>query len=250
MALDEALLLLAREDRPTLRLYSWSPATVSLGYFQRRSDVPPWIARRFPLVRRSTGGGAIVHEEEEITFSLSGRAARRAPSPGEAAGLVLEGLRHALEPLGIRPRFSGGGGPSDPGGFFCGAIRRPQDIVVDLPGGPRKLVGTAQRRRGRAWLIHGGLPLARPPAEGVPAGEAREATVSEVLAVSGAPGPGAVEPPPDRGLRERLEEGLAAGFRRSLGMDLEPSPLEPEESRLGLRLLAERYTSPDWLAAR
>jgi lipoyl(octanoyl) transferase len=244
MALDEALLRLAPIESIALRLYSWSPATVSLGYFQRRQEVPSWIDRRYPLVRRLTGGGAIVHQEEEITFSLVGHSARRPPPPGEAVGRVLAGLRHALEPLGIRPRLSGGERPAPSAAFFCDALRRPLDILVDLPAGPRKLVGTAQRRAGRAWLIHGSLPLSRPP-DGRPEDPQEPGTtVREAIPAD----PGAAFDV--RSLRQRLHAGLIEGFQLALEADLSPSPLEPEEHRLAARLLADRYASGEWLAAR
>src|SRR4051812_50225238 len=73
MALDEALLEAAAE--PTLRLYSWRTATVSLGYFQDHAEVMARVAAARdpapPAVRRITGGGAIWHEHE-VTYCLVG----------------------------------------------------------------------------------------------------------------------------------------------------------------------------------
>ena len=72
MAIDQALLEHAAEAGvSTLRLYRWKPATVSLGYFQTwssRSEHPPSI--ECPLVRRASGGGAIIHDQE-LTYSLA-----------------------------------------------------------------------------------------------------------------------------------------------------------------------------------
>src|SRR5688572_32752622 len=67
MGLDEALLRSPKAP-PTLRLYSWNPDTLSLGYFQRFEDVPG-APRAGAVVRRITGGGAI-HHVNELTFSL------------------------------------------------------------------------------------------------------------------------------------------------------------------------------------
>ena len=67
MAVDSALL--ATATAPTLRLYAWQPHAVSLGYFQALSDfgdLPPGT----PVVRRTTGGGAIFHGDE-LTYSLA-----------------------------------------------------------------------------------------------------------------------------------------------------------------------------------
>src|SRR5574341_32059 len=68
MGLDQALLE-DREGPPTLRFYTWSPDTLSLGYFQRFDDVPG-ASSAGAIVRRFTGGGAI-HHVGELTFSLS-----------------------------------------------------------------------------------------------------------------------------------------------------------------------------------
>src|SRR5688500_12298617 len=71
MALDEALFQTTQSSRQvTLRFYQWSAPTLSLGYFQAAADRQKHDASRdCPLVRRSTGGGAIVHDVE-LTYSL------------------------------------------------------------------------------------------------------------------------------------------------------------------------------------
>ena len=65
MAIDEALLESASRGETILRFYSWSPATLSLGYFQAYDDRREHSASAdLDVVRRSTGGGAIVHDQE------------------------------------------------------------------------------------------------------------------------------------------------------------------------------------------
>src|SRR5882724_9809402 len=72
MAVDEALLESAAVDGiATLRLYQWSEPTLSLGYFQPAADRQTHPAsRECPLVRRASGGGAILHDRE-LTYSLA-----------------------------------------------------------------------------------------------------------------------------------------------------------------------------------
>jgi len=69
MAFDEALLETA--GNPTLRLYTWDPPTVSLGYFQAHDPIVAQLPRGMPVVRRITGGGAIWHQHE-VTYCLVG----------------------------------------------------------------------------------------------------------------------------------------------------------------------------------
>src|SRR5947207_13454995 len=74
MALDEALMEAASGGLCTLRFYRWSAPTLSLGYFQRISDRTTHAASQTcPLVRRQTGGGAILHDRE-WTYSLTAPA--------------------------------------------------------------------------------------------------------------------------------------------------------------------------------
>ncbi len=68
MARDEALMTRVgrSESPPTLRLYQWDPPTISLGYFQSYADYEslPAPAGTLSVVRRLTGGGAILHDLE------------------------------------------------------------------------------------------------------------------------------------------------------------------------------------------
>lgn len=73
MARDEALLNLAAagEVGPALRFYEWSPPTLSLGYFQQLGAGAEHAASRAcPVVRRASGGGAILHDRE-LTYALA-----------------------------------------------------------------------------------------------------------------------------------------------------------------------------------
>ena len=97
MAVDEALLdSCSRTGMPTLRFYQWSKATLSLGYFQRHRDREQHVASRdCPLVRRSTGGRAIIHDQE-----LAIRAGKQCdPNFGTAVELhkFIDNIRESTE---------------------------------------------------------------------------------------------------------------------------------------------------------
>jgi lipoate-protein ligase A len=76
MALDEAILKAVSEalSPPTLRLYQWSVPSISIGYFQKLSDINRGYCeeKKYPVVRRTTGGMAILHDTE-LTYSFSAR---------------------------------------------------------------------------------------------------------------------------------------------------------------------------------
>jgi hypothetical protein len=158
MALDEALL--EGDAPPTLRLYGWSPAAVSLGRFQ---DAAAFAGCGLPVVRRITGGGAI-HHDREITFALIADAHWLPGAVADSYELVHGAFARALRAVGIptgRPAASFAG-CARPAQAWCFAQPACFDLVTPAGG---KLLGSAQRRVRRPRprvLHHGSLPLERP----------------------------------------------------------------------------------------
>ena len=169
MARDEALLECGAEDdaRPVLRFYAWSLPTISLGYFQDYSayEELPDPAGGLAVVRRTTGGGAILHDLE-VTYSLTLPADHSLVRgrPNRLYGLAHEAVIHAIGE-GVRMMGDDCGGcdaSSRRGPFFCFARRHGYDVVIDaaqVPGGVSKIAGSAQRRTRRAILQHGSIIL-------------------------------------------------------------------------------------------
>jgi len=156
MARDEALLTLVRErGGGWLRFYGWSLPVLSLGRHQRaRGIYDPGLAaeRGIGIVRRPTGGRAVLHNRE-ITY-----AAAAPVQPGEtlrdAAGMVDRLLVSALARLGVdtsvaRPDARAPAPDAAP----CFAL----PVRGELLAGERKLVGSAQWREDDAWLQHGSI---------------------------------------------------------------------------------------------
>src|SRR5215470_2841608 len=171
MAVDETLLR-ARSDEsagPTVRFYGWHPATVSLGYAQPLDEAVDRAACQtlgIGLVRRPTGGSAILHEppDAEVTYSVVAREGDfpgaddvletyRILGEGLTAGLARLGVRAQLTPL-VRGRRAETAAPA-----FC--FRRAG--AYELAVGGRKLIGSAQRRQRRAFLQHGSVLLDADP---------------------------------------------------------------------------------------
>ncbi len=164
MAADEAML--EASDESSMRLYRWTPATVSLGYFQDYSTVAKQLPPSMPVVRRITGGGAIWHEHE-VTYCLTATAGQDGfPVRVRDAytllhGAVLSGLRHALATLTMQPASIGDRRYRDEP--RCFASPAADDVVTDTGG---KVLGSAGRQRGNRILIHGSLKLASNPWDG------------------------------------------------------------------------------------
>lgn len=164
MAVDEALLEnVGRGDGWTLRFYGWSEPTLSLGYFQaiesRRSHA---ASEHCPIVRRQSGGGAIVHDKE-LTYALVAPARHALARDSQCLyGAVHAAFVQAMASVGVTARMH------DPAGhgrqastaeepFLCFERRSVGDIVI----GSAKIGGSAQRRRLGAVLQHGSLLISR-----------------------------------------------------------------------------------------
>lgn len=163
MARDEHLLYSGSHRPAALRLYRWTPPTISLGCFQRYGRLAelPAELRRLPVVRRPTGGGAILHDRE-LTYCLvldDTLAPARQP-PVALYRFVHELWRQTLVAEGLPveladerlPLASPRSGP-----FFC--FEKPGRTDLLLNGA--KLLGSAQRRIAGGVLQHGSLLLGR-----------------------------------------------------------------------------------------
>jgi lipoyl(octanoyl) transferase len=162
MAVDEAILehIGRRESRPTLRLYAWDPACLSLGYAQPFADVDVTRLKQrgWDVVRRPTGGRAILHTDE-LTYSViaPGDEPRLAGSVLESYNRLAGALLEALRALGLPVELKPDEGPSrESPNPVCFEVPSAYEITVRV----KKLIGSAQARRKEGVLQHGSLPLA------------------------------------------------------------------------------------------
>ncbi|MFW5692933.1 MAG: lipoate--protein ligase family protein [Thermoguttaceae bacterium] len=159
MAVDEALLDdAAQSGRAFWRFYQWQEPTISLGYFQQYDEqAERYRERGLPMVRRLTGGGAILHDRE-LTYSVVlPRDHPLARSRDELYGVAHRSVAAVLAPWGLAPQLFVAG-PNRPAcePFLCFERRAPGDVIA----GRHKLAGSAQRRRRGAVLQHGSVMLA------------------------------------------------------------------------------------------
>lgn len=157
MAADEIMLEAAIGGVASLRFYEWSPPTLSLGYFQRAADrlTDPRLAA-LPWVRRQTGGNTLVHHHE-VTYALA-----LPPGPSWHVGESWMPRMHriiaqALAALGVQAALNVAEKPDVRGAVLCFQQHTPGDLVCR----GAKIVGSAQRKKRRALLQHGGILLAR-----------------------------------------------------------------------------------------
>jgi len=155
MARDHALAAALRPGTGTLRLYRWTPATLSLGRNEPFTVGYRELLRERPdidVVRRPTGGRAVLHDRE-LTYSVV-LPARAFGGPRRAYRRINAALVEGLRGLGADARVAGGRSlPPDAGPCFL----EPAEGEVVVAG--RKVVGSAQVRIGSAVLQHGSILL-------------------------------------------------------------------------------------------
>jgi lipoate-protein ligase A len=226
MAVDEALLeSAAAGDPPTLRFYQWEEPTLSLGYFQRFADRGTHAASLdCPVVRRTTGGGAILHDRE-LTYSLTVPAGHRlARRPAELYDRMHRSLVQTLAQLGAASQVFATGADRGPLAepFLCFQRRASGDVVQ----AGAKIAGSAQRRHRGAILQHGSVLVETSTA--APELPGLEQTARVV-----------VQP-------ERLLELWREPLARELELNFVPGELSAAEQSRADKLVAEKFATAAW----
>jgi len=143
-------------DDPILRVYRWEPAAVTIGYNQDFTDFDESAigAAGYDLVRRPTGGRAILHADE-LTYAVIGTS----PDPIFGASLhdtylkINQALLSFLAELGIAADISSGESREEARGLVC--FRSAGRHEISVAG--RKIIGSAQRRTAGVFLQHGSI---------------------------------------------------------------------------------------------
>ena len=244
MAVDDALLqvVAAGSGIPTLRFYGWSPPCLSLGYFQPFDvvDVAACRARGVDIVRRPTGGRAILHDRE-LTYSLTLPASllgeERAILPSYCR--ISRALQSGLRQLGVSTTLAAESAALLVGDHGPVCFDRASAHEILLNG--RKLVGSAQVRKASALLQHGSI-LIEPRIDalmaclGFPAVAASDRLAD---AVAGLAEVGLAETDP-------IAAAVATGVAEEFDASLIAGRLTAGEVAAAEELLACRYRSADW----
>ncbi|MEQ8540449.1 MAG: biotin/lipoate A/B protein ligase family protein [Coleofasciculus sp. D1-CHI-01] len=144
------------KNSPVLRFYTWESATISLGYHQCRWSPTwqnlTWKGKPIPLVRRPTGGRAVLHQGD-LTYMVvtSGLSNKRIEAYQQICEFLLKGWRS----LGVDLHY-GKAGREYRHNPNCFATATGADLVTSEG---YKLIGSAQLRRGDAILQHGSMRL-------------------------------------------------------------------------------------------
>ncbi len=249
MAIDQAVAesVAAGQSEPTLRLYGWQPACLSLGRSQPGADVDRarLQARGWDVVRRPTGGRGILHVDE-LTYSITVRAVdpRVAGNVVESYRRLSAGLLRALRMLELDVSADPGTAESR---HFKGPIcfEEPSDYEITFDG--KKLIGSAQMRREGMVLQHGSLPLTGDITRICDAlafaSEAKRAEARARLAARAVNLEETLGGPVDEG---RVARAVVEGFAMALNLTFEERPLTAAEQHRASAIRAEKYATDEW----
>ena len=258
MALDQAIAeaAAAGESLPTLRFYRWEPPAVSLGRHQpaAEADVAAAEVRGYEVVRRPTGGRAILHTDE-LTYSVTAPADEPRVRGGvmdaylRLSNALVAGLRNA----GVTTVDKAPGHVRTSKDVSAACFEVPS--AYEITAGGRKLMGSAQSRRGGYVLQHGSLPLVGDitrlidvlvlePAQAA----ALRADLAE-RACTLAQALGVADDDPAVAF-EQVQAAMARGFADMLDLDFKPSPPSPAELRRAAYLIRTQFAHPNWIGAR
>lgn len=255
MAIDEAVLTMHSQGKtpPTLRFYTWKPAALSIGYFQKaEKEIHFDKLREYGLdfVRRQTGGRAVLHDQE-LTYSvtISEQYPGMPSQVNEAYRVISNGLLKGFQYLGFQAEMVSLASEEEKekysslGSSACFDSPSWYELVVE----GKKVAGSAQTRQKGAILQHGSILLdwdvdmlfdvLRFSSERVKQ-RMKGAFLDKAVAIN-------LLGTKKVSLAE-AKEAFFQGFADGLHIDLIPGELTVEERELAEQLARERYSSQDW----
>jgi lipoate-protein ligase A len=246
MAIDEAIAISVRQGMvpPTLRFYQWQRPSITLGCYQRSEEVDLLYCKKnnIPVVRRPTGGRAILHGED-LTYSFSSKN----NSPYFSEGLlktynhISAAFLEALKSLGFHAvmKTRKEKGRILTGSSICFQSVSFGEITIDN----KKVIGSAQKRWKDGFLQQGSILLRLGTEEMLKV--FRDSRTEEI--VSSMTGLYHYQPSMDT---ERLKEMIRNAFEETFGVELNSSSLTEEEYSLAIKLCNEKYIRKEWTLSR
>jgi len=250
MAMDEAIFRVNQRkySPPTLRIYSWCPPSISLGYFQKtfnEVDVSACSRYHIDIVRRPTGGKAVLHEND-LTYAVIAKEHNPLFTPDILGTYkIISGcIADALSELGIHAEMSVDGRTSGDDSLKAVCFSSPSHY--ELLVNKRKICGSAQIRSRGVFLQHGSILLDFDPVRTcallVPRDGDRERqierlreSVTSVYEHTGA-----------EISMVKICHVLQRSFEKKLGIELVEGGLTAEEEALMTRLIKDKYSNNKW----
>ena len=250
MAVDEAILesVYKGDSLPTLRLYAWEPACLSLGHAQPFSEVntQALAEKGWDVVRRPTGGRAILHVDE-LTYAVIAPEDEPRVRGGvlESYLRLSEALLESLHILGLSPRAEEKTQKTKKEKPNPVCFEVPSNYEITVNG--KKLIGSAQARRKEGILQHGALPLYGDLTRIITALQFSNTDKKEKAKSSLLSHATTVE----RELGHpvgwmQANDAFKQAFQKVLNLELDPSALTKHELDRVEALMSTKYAHPSW----
>lgn len=239
MALDEAISEAVRKgiSPPTLRLYQWDKPSISIGYFQKVSDINTDYCKQkgYPVVRRPTGGRAILHHNE-LTYSLSMRFDSNIFKGRlhEDYSIISNAISSGLRGCGIDVRINHLRKRNTGKSPVCFKFTSYGEITVNN----KKIAGSAQKRYTDGFLHQGSIPISIDRCE--------LKNVFRVTEDEGFDDIGTIKESIPEITINKLMSALKRAFEETIGIKMvsdEPSGIE---MKLAKDLELKRYSTDEW----
>ncbi|MDG0842532.1 lipoate--protein ligase family protein [Staphylococcus equorum] len=254
MAMDEALLnFVSRgEIDPVIRFYTWNPATLSVGYFQRLTkeiDIEKVQEKGYGLVRRQTGGRGVLHDKE-LTYSvIVPESHPEMPTTvTEAYRVISEGLLEGFKSLGFEASFSIPRSKEEraklkqPRSAVCFDAPSWYELVVE----GRKIAGSAQIRQKGVILQHGSLLQDVDIDDLFDMFIFKNERLKDNMKQSFVEKAVAINDISDRHITiPEMEEAFEIGFKKGLNIDFKPLNLTHKQQE-EVNELTEKYKADEW----
>ncbi|WP_071395728.1 lipoate--protein ligase family protein [Bacillus tuaregi] len=255
MALDEALLEWNSKGEipPVIRFYGWSPATLSIGYFQKvekEINMEAVREQKLGFVRRPTGGRAVLHEHE-LTYSVivPEEHPKMPRSVTEAYRVISEGILKGFHQLGLEAYFAVPKTSEErdtlknPRSAVCFDAPSWYELVVE----GRKVAGSAQTRQKGVILQHGSILLDLDEDKLFNLFKYSNDRVKERMQKAFKSKAVAVNDISSETVSiEQAKKAFKAGFEEGLNIRLEPYELTPAELDYVNKIASERYENDEW----
>ena len=251
MAVDEAIMKAHREKlvKPTFRFYQWLPPGLSLGLSQKIKKTVDFDKCRengVEVVRRLTGGRAIYHQKDELTYSLviNEESGFLSDSILTSYKKISMGMVRGLKSLGLAVDLHSvtkNGDKKKSAACFDSPSR--YEIVAE----GKKLIGSAQTRRKGIIMQHGSFPFS-----------IKIDILYQILKVSGSKlrerlkrnylnKATALSKITDRNLKiSEVKSALIEGWERKFNIEIEKGNLIPEEKEWARDLMENKYGTEEW----
>jgi lipoate-protein ligase A len=250
MAVDEAVFreTIRNASPPTLRFYGWRAPAVTIGRFQdacKEIDIEACRQLGIELVRRPTGGKAVLHEQE-LTYAViaGGDSPRFPPDILETYRIISGCIARGLAGCGIRVEMKADGRTAvdEPLGRSCFSVPSQYELLV----AGRKICGSAQTRSHGVFLQHGALLMAFDPGRTcavILPHRDRDRQIDRLRNLVTSVREHATIPSVDE---ETLCRVIREGFTQVLGIRFQDGVLTPEEEALKSELMTKKYGSASW----